>query len=122
MQCVKVEEGDKATTWTPAPEDVTAYIDSTGAVYLGTTINIGTDNIYTIPQTYYAASDIKDGTSFRVKINKDSTGAVKLRFDPNGTGAPLYDRAGVAVTNLKANAIILVSTSITDGAFGYYLN
>ena len=119
---VKVELGTKATDWSPAPEDVTAYTDSTGAVYLGTTINIGTDNIYTIPQTYYASSDIKDGTSFRVKINKDSTGAVKLRFNPNSTGAPLYDRAGVAVTNLKTNAIILVTASITDNVLGYYLN
>lgn len=117
MQCVKVEEGDKATTWTPAPEDITAYIDSRSIPFLGTTTNTGNNYNIVTPAGYQAV----DGYSATIRFNADSTGAVQLSFN-SGDFVPIYRYDGTQVDNIKAGSVVHLIWSIVSGVYKLYIS
>ncbi|WMU08125.1 hypothetical protein vBCtySFA70_00021 [Clostridium phage vB_CtyS-FA70] len=113
---LKFEEGNKATDWTPAPEDITAYIDSRSIPFLGTTTNTG--NNYNIVTPNYSAVD---GHSFTVRFNADSTGAVQLSFN-SGDFVPIYRYDGTQVDNIKAGSVVHLIWSLVSGVYKLYIS
>jgi len=113
---LKVEEGNKATDWTPAPEDVTAYTDSRSIPFLGTTTNTG--NNYNVVAPNYS---VVDGHSFTIRFNADSTGAVQLSFN-SGSFFPIYRYDGTQVDNIKAGSVVHLIWSIVSGVYKLYIS
>ncbi|WMU08039.1 hypothetical protein vBCtySFA67_00021 [Clostridium phage vB_CtyS-FA67] len=112
----KFEAGNKATDWTPAPEDITAYVDSRSIPFLGTTTNTG--NNYNIVTPNYSAVD---GRSFTIRFNADSTGAVQISFNSGGL-VPIYRYDGTQVDNIKAGSVVHLIWSLVSGVFKLYIS
>lgn len=85
----KLEKGNRATDWTPAPEDTQAGIDTALAqsVWYATCADAGATKIATIvPETNNFVLNV--GTTINVKFTNTNSGAVgSLSLNVNGTGA-----------------------------------
>lgn len=86
---VKLEKGNKPTTWTPAPEDTQADIDTALAqsIWYATCADAGaTKSAVITPTTTNFVLNV--GTTVNVKFNNTNTGAVEsLTLNINNTGA-----------------------------------
>ena len=113
---LQLEQGNKATAWSLAPEDITAYIDSRSIPFLGTTTNTG--NNYNVVAPNYSAVD---GRSFTIRFNADSTGAVQISFNSGGL-VPIYRYDGTQVDNIKAGSVVHLIWSIVSGVYKLYIS
>ena len=94
---VKAELGNKATDWSPAPEDDKAYADNK-ILNLGITTN--SSNAYSVSAP--TGFTLQDGQLLVVKFNAASSGAITINV--GGTGAKsVKDYFGNSITNVRAN-------------------
>jgi hypothetical protein len=99
---LKLEQGNKATDWSPAPEDVQGQIDTTNT-------NINTINNTTIPNTLSSANSNAQGYANTAKTNAISTASSDATTKANNA---ISTASSDATT--KANNAVTTSKSYTD--------
>ena len=113
---IKVEIGDKATDWTPAPEDARSEIDAKKSVHtLDTTYSYTYADILTYSAEGFGGTWVSNGALANgVKIGD----TVRLKVTVSDmSNAPVYVVG--TVTDVKTNAVTIIShgldTTIIDG-------
>lgn len=88
MRHMKLERGNKSTDWTPAPEDQTAYVDSSRTWNATSTTAAGTAAKEATITPATTAFTLTTGVTVSVKFsNTNSAAAANLTLSVNGTTA-----------------------------------
>ena len=131
---VKLERGNKATDWTPAPEDVQAEIDAKKSVHtLSTSYSYNYSqlliyaNDYTTGWTVSSTTGVKTGDTVRLKMSvKDMSNApvylvgtvtsvdnaTRLTMTSHGLDTTIIDGGNILTNSIGANQIAANSLTI----------
>ena len=126
LEWVKIEEGNKATDWSPAPEDVVAQIETKARTFTSTpVVPYNSGDIWRNGTSVYVCSTPRNTGSFLLSewtLTADTTTAQRLNEDPavtRVTGRKLHFTDQVLMDNawiekLVANSIIATKIQATD--------
>lgn len=84
LKCIKLEKGNKATDWTPAPEDQTAYVNDSIANIVVSSTNLIRNGDFSNGTQYW------DGTGGTRTVETDSTFGYCLKFVQSAAGSSDY--------------------------------
>lgn len=102
LRHVKLERGNTATDWTPAPEDQTAYADEVYAhksdvTWTGTCATAAGTAAKEVVCDGFTESELTMGATICVRLNAANTSTGALTLNVNGTGAkPISVATGTA--------------------------
>ena len=139
---VKIEKGNKATDWTPAPEDVQSEIDAKKSTHtLSTTYSytyaqlLTYSNEYTTAWTVSSTADVSVGDTVRLKMTvsdmsnapvyiigtvTEIVNATRLKITSHGLDTTVIDGGNILTNSITAQQLnttnINASKSLTVGA------
>ena len=126
LKNVKLERGNKATDWTPAPEDITAEIESArdlanqalekaNADMYGVCSTTGTTRTVTIP----GVAELTEGMVIYVKFTAESVSNMTLNVNDLGAKTVYYQNNSTG-TYIKANSVVSMiydTTTVSTGCW-----